>query len=173
MLTGTNINLWGVEQFDLPLIREWVSDSELVHSAALSLFLSGNAELEQWFRRIQQDPALKVFTIKTKEGQHVGNIELSNLDFRAGSGEVGMFLGEIQSRRKGYGKDALHTLLRFAFEELNLHRVSARVIEPNKIALAFFKECGFAEEGNVKDAYFSKGRYWDIIELGMLSKDFK
>lgn len=171
MLAGERVNLWGIEPFDLALIREWVSDPELVHLTMSSPFLSGSAELEKWYEQTQRDPTVRTFAIKTKDGVHVGNIGLEEIDVRAGSGELGIFLGREIDRRKGHGRDAVRTLLTFAFREMGLHRVSARVAVFNERALAFFRGCGFTEEGRLRESYLSRGTRWDVILLGMLARE--
>lgn len=173
MLSGQYVNLWAVEQFDLLRIKEWISDPELIKQASLSYYLSGSVEIEQWYRKIQNDSTVKVFAIKTKDGIHIGNIELSNLDFRAGNTEIGIFIGDTSYRNKGYGKDAVCTLLRFAFLEVNLHRIYARIAAFNERAILFFKSCGFIEEGKLREAYFCSGKYWDVLIYGLLGNEFK
>ena len=97
MLAGKLVNLWSIESFDLALTREWLLDPELVSLSALSPYLSSSFELEQWHQRLLNDPLLKVFAIKTKDGLHIGNIELSGWDMRARSAEIGLFTAEMLS----------------------------------------------------------------------------
>lgn len=172
MIAGKLVNLWSIEPFDLTLTREWLLDPELVRMCAVSPYSSCSFELEQWYQRVHNDPTLKVFAIKTKNGLHVGNIELSDLDVRSSSAEIGLFLGGKLCRRKGYGRDALNALLTFSFMEFNLHRIFARVASFNESGVVFFKSCGFVEEGRLRESYFSIGKYWDIVIMGILSNEF-
>lgn len=172
MLAGKLVNLWSIESFDLTLTREWLLDSELVGLCAVSPYLSSGFELDQWHQRLLNDPLLKVFAIKTKDGLHIGNIELSGWDVRASSAEIGLFLGNKQYRCKGYGRDAINTVLTFSFMEFNLHRIFARIASFNENGITFFKSSGFVEEGRLRESYFSNGKYWDVVLMGILVNEF-
>jgi RimJ/RimL family protein N-acetyltransferase len=63
--------------------------------------------------------------------------------------------------------------MRFAFSELNLHRLTARVPEYNLAALALFRKAGFVEEVRRREAYQRDARRWDDIHLGLLAADWQ
>jgi len=59
-------------------------------------------------------------------------------------------------------------LLRFAFNDLNLHRLS---VWPSADNLPFIQEvekAGFEEEARRREAVFHDGSYWDVICMGLL-----
>jgi RimJ/RimL family protein N-acetyltransferase len=64
-------------------------------------------------------------------------------------------------------------LLRFAFAEINMFRVSARVPEYNVAALGLFKKFGFAEEVRRRSALERDGRRWDLFVVGLLNDEWK
>ena len=68
---------------------------------------------------------------------------------------------------------ALSMLLRYAFHELNLYRVSISVGEDNPRAPAFFKRFGFTEEVRRRQALLRLGRRWDMIHLGLLQEEWQ
>ena len=80
---------------------------------------------------------------------------------------------ELDDRRKGYGREALALLLRFAFEEMNLHRLSANIPAYNTAALAFFQKFGFVEEIRRRQALQLDGQVWDAISLGLLRAEWQ
>src|SRR5262249_25879206 len=69
--------------------------------------------------------------------------------------------------------DAIRTLLRFAFDELNLHRVVLDVDERNERAIAAYKKCGFVEEGRLRDDRYAGGRYWATVVMGVMAEEFR
>jgi RimJ/RimL family protein N-acetyltransferase len=85
---------------------------------------------------------------------------------------VGIQIGERDYWGKGYGTDALQALLRFAFEELNLKRVSLSVLEGNARAMRSYEKCGFRYEGRQRHAWAYDGRRWDEIYMGLLRDEW-
>jgi RimJ/RimL family protein N-acetyltransferase len=73
---------------------------------------------------------------------------------------------------KGYGTDATHTMLRFAFTEMGLHRVTLGVADYNARARRVYEKCGFQVEGRLREAKFRDGRWCDNIIMGILDREF-
>ena len=85
---------------------------------------------------------------------------------------MGIGLGEREDWNKGYGTDAVRLILRFAFLELNVHRVSLSVFEYNPRAKRAYEKAGFVEEGRVRGALLREGRRWDEIFMGVLRPEW-
>jgi RimJ/RimL family protein N-acetyltransferase len=76
-------------------------------------------------------------------------------------------------RGKGYGTQALRMLLRFAFAELNLFRVTALVPEYNETAIALLKKFGFTREVCRRKSLERDGRRWDLYVFGLLKDEWQ
>lgn len=113
----------------------------------------------------------RVFAIETKDGQHIGNIEL-RINWVHRCAELGIPIGEKDYWGKGYGTDTVKTLLRFAFELLNLHRVYLQVAEFNTRGIRCYEKCGFVHEGRTRQGRFINGRYWDTLHMGILRDEW-
>jgi RimJ/RimL family protein N-acetyltransferase len=85
---------------------------------------------------------------------------------------MGIQIGERAYWGKGYGTDALRVLLRYAFAELNLYRVSLSVLEGNERAMRSYEKCGFRYEGCERQAWSYDGRRWDEIYMGLLREEW-
>jgi RimJ/RimL family protein N-acetyltransferase len=90
----------------------------------------------------------------------------------AARGVHGHQIGERDYWGKGYGTDALRVLLRYAFDELNLHRVSLSVLEGNERAMRSYQKCGFRYEGRQRQVWAYDGRRWDEIYMGLLRDEW-
>jgi RimJ/RimL family protein N-acetyltransferase len=86
---------------------------------------------------------------------------------------VGIGIGEPDYRGKGYGTDAMRVILRFAFMELNLHRVSLDVFEYNPRAIRSYEKAGFVIEGRKRRVVNRDGRRWDDIYMGILREEWE
>lgn len=171
MLIGERVRLRAIEHEDLPRCVAWLNDPEVIQYLTLYMPLSHEDE-ERWFEQYLQDPRRKVLAIETEEGEHIGNIGLEEIDWKNRCAELGIFIGDKQHWGQGYGTDAIRTLLRFAFEELNLNRVYLRVFAFNERARRCYLRCGFVEEGRQRQAHFTAGRYHDVILMSILRSEW-
>ena len=85
---------------------------------------------------------------------------------------VGIGIGERDYWGKGYGTQASKMLLRFAFAELNLFRVTANVAEYNEGAIALMKKLGFTEEVRRRQSLEREARRWDLLVFGLLKDEW-
>ncbi len=73
---------------------------------------------------------------------------------------------------RGLGTQALGLLLRFAFAELNLFRVTIVIPEYNQAALALVRKFGFLEEVRRRNAILCDERVWDLLVFGLLRSEW-
>ena len=86
---------------------------------------------------------------------------------------MGIQIGEREYWSKGYGTDALRVLLRYAFNELSLARISLSVLEGNARAMRSYEKCGFKYEGRERQAWIYDGRRWDEVYMGLLREEWQ
>jgi RimJ/RimL family protein N-acetyltransferase len=73
---------------------------------------------------------------------------------------------------KGYATEAVQIMLKFAFERLELHRVTAAIGPDNDASLAVVRKIGFLAEGRLRDHVFTNGAWRDSLLYSLLSDDF-
>jgi len=114
------------------------------------------------------------FTIRMRgDDRLVGFIKLFWVEWTNGNGFVELGIGDANDRGHGYGSEALRLVLRYAFAEINLFRLSVVIPEYNQAALHLFAKAGFVEEVRRREAYQRDGRYWDAIHLGLLREEWE
>jgi len=130
---------------------------------------------DEWFEDIQKKQGEEQYYlgIFTKEDELVGDIQVTNIDWKNRTAELGVGISKIEDRGKGYGSDASRTILKFGFEHLDLNRVSARTFEFNKPAIKLLEKNGFELEGREKEAAFISGDRYDRLIYGLLRSKFK
>ena len=95
------------------------------------------------------------------------------VDWANGNGFIRLGIGAVEDRRKGYGSQALSMLLRYAFGELNLYRVTAVVPAYNEGAIRLFQKFGFMEEVRRRKAIHRDGEFWDLVSFGLLNAEWR
>jgi len=132
---------------------------------------------KEWFEKDlveQQKNDELFFLIRTlEEDLTIGLIGLDGIQWVHGDAWVGIGLGEREYWGKGYGTDAMRILLRYAFEELNLHRLSLSVFEYNSRAIRSYEKVGFVIEGRARQFLNRDRRRYDMIFMGILRDEWK
>jgi RimJ/RimL family protein N-acetyltransferase len=75
-------------------------------------------------------------------------------------------------QKQGYGSDASRLLLRLAFDELNLNRLTVKIPAYNIPAIEFAKKFGFREEVRRREVILRDGRRWDLLLFGLLRSEW-
>ena len=75
--------------------------------------------------------------------------------------------------RKGIMTEAIAELLRFCFNDLNLHRVSANVTVGNEASAGLLKSLGFTQEGTWRDCVFWRGAFHSLWQFGLLEDEYR
>jgi RimJ/RimL family protein N-acetyltransferase len=175
MIYGQNVRLRGIEREDIPTFVRWFNDPE-VRQYLLMFTPMSTAQEERWFESAleRQDDYLFAIEAHIEDGWiHIGNCGLHRVDWKSRSAAFGIALGEKAYWGRGYGTDATRTLLRFAFHELNLHRVELEVFEYNPRARRCYEKAGFRHEGTRRQAHFHEGQYHDIHLMAILGGEFQ
>ena len=110
--------------------------------------------------------------IETKDSIAIGDIGLYGGAPEDRHASIGMMIGETAYWSQGYGSDALRSVLRFAFSEMNLHRVELEAHADNARGIAAYRKCGFVEEGVLRDASHRAGAWKDHVVMAVLSEEF-
>jgi RimJ/RimL family protein N-acetyltransferase len=131
-------------------------------------------QYEKLEKQMEEDKNFYYFTIRAREDDHlIGRAIIQWIEWANGGGFIRLGIGEAQDRGKGYGTQALRMLLRFAFAELNLFRVTALVPEYNQAAVALLKKFGFTQEVCRRKSLERDGRRWDLYVFGLLRDEWQ
>ena len=103
----------------------------------------------------------------------IGFAGLDQIGWTHGTARLTLSIGEVDDWGKGYGREALRMILRYAFGELNLYRVGTSTFEYNERGLRFLQKAGFQIEVRQRESIHRDGRRWDGIWLGMLREEWE
>src|SRR3990172_7331063 len=157
-LRGEHIILRPLEREHLARCVKWFNDSDVTY------FLGREGPLTMDEEEIY---ALHVDDV------HVGNVGLHRIDRMNRKADVGIVIGERNYWSKGYGTDAMRTILRYAFDRLRLHKVSLDVLEYNTRALRSYEKCGFVHEGVRRDELLKGKRFVNLVRMSLLESEFR
>lgn len=164
---------------DPAIEAKWTHDSEFMRMLDTTPARPMSAALirkqyEKLEKRIDENKNIYHFMIRAKmDDRLIGTAEVQRIEWTNGNCFLRLGIGAAEDRGKGYGTQALGMLLRFAFAELNLFRVSAMVPEYNEIAIALLNKFGFAQEVCRRKALERDGRRWDLYVFGLLKDEWQ
>ena len=179
LFEGKDIRFGPIDYEKDPEIEsKWTHDSEFMrmyqmepaHPMSAAMMKKKYEKLE---KEIEEDKNIYYFTIRAREDDRlVGKAVINRIEWSNGNGWIELGIGSLEDRRKGYGAQAVQMLLRFAFAELNLYRLTARVQEYNQAGIALLKKFGFTEEVRRRQALDRDGRRWDLLIFGLLKDEW-
>ncbi|GFZ29920.1 N-acetyltransferase [Clostridium zeae] len=101
----------------------------------------------------------------------IGYFSLGNLDEEANKCEIGYGLNRTFWNR-GYGTEAIKTLIKFSFEKVKVNRIEATVTFGNDASVKALIKSGFLQEGILRERTLIKGVLVDDVILALLRRDY-
>lgn len=165
MVAGELVVLRPFDRPHLERTRAWVNDPEISRLLDRARPVS-DVDHERWFEALRGADDQLYFGVHTRaDDRHVGNVWLWGIDWRHRKAEVRVLLAEPGH---GLGTEAIRLLAGHAFERLNLHKLYAYVLAPNRRAQRAFEKAGFSVEGVLKEDRWAGSGYCDVHLLGRL-----
>lgn len=180
LFEGQDIGFGPIDHEKDPEIEsKWTHDSEYMRMMETAPARPMSAavikkQYEKLEKQIEENKNLYQFMIRAKtDDRLIGKAVIQWIEWTNSNGFIRIGIGAAEDRRKGYGTQALRMLLRFAFAELNLFRLTAIVPEYNEAAIALLKKFGFVQEVCRRSSLERDGRRWDLYVFGLLGEDWR
>jgi len=151
-LHGERILLRPIVMADAKRFARWFSDPA-VHKFTLRRRVTLKEE-RQWIRGLKRKEK-HFFAIDTRDGAHIGSVGL-----------------HVLYKNRGFGTDAMKTILRYGFQKLKFHRIELGVYAYNPRAIHVYKRLGFKYEGRQRRAIRWRNAYYDRLIMGMLREEW-
>jgi len=177
ILTGTLVRLSAVDADEFSkAFASWRRDSEFIRlMSTRPMRLGSQKDAQKSLEKELEEQELDQhwFTIRTlTEDKLLGDIGLYVVSWPGRDAFVTLGLGERDFWGKGYGTDAMNLILRYAFMEVNLQRVTLTVFEYNPRAIRSYEKAGFCHEGRLRKFLNREGRRWDMLFMSILREEW-
>ena len=143
MLVSAEIKLRTLEDTDLDFLFSLENDKSLWAVSGTTEPFS-LVQLANYISHAKQDIAIAEqfrFVIDW-QGKAIGCIDLYEYNFKRQNAGVGIVILK-QYRRKGFAKQSLTLLIKYAWEKLHLKQLHTGIFSDNKASLALFQSVGF------------------------------
>ena len=166
---GNGIYLRGLSEEDLEgNWYRWFNDAEVTYYQDKGYFPNTREKQREYYRGIEASSSDVVLAIvETESGRHIGNVGLHHIEWIHRTAALGIVIGEKDAWGKGFGKEAWRLITEYGFETLNLHKITAAVLDGHDASLACAVASGFDLEGTQKEQMYRHGRYYNLILVGL------
>jgi RimJ/RimL family protein N-acetyltransferase len=155
-INGKKIKLREKKLSDVRNDYRWQTDLELSElDATATLEASFSAYLLDYSSNIhRKDHRRFPLAIDTLEGRHIGNCTCYDINIGKAEAQVGIMIGDKDYWGKGYGTDAVKTLVGHIYKTSDFNRLYLKTLDWNNRAQKCFSKCGFTTYGTLKrDGY--------------------
>jgi len=153
------------QRSDIDFWLKWVNDLKVTKGLIIDPPLTRKDE-EDFYENFQKNLKNILLTIEDKSSKKpIGNVSISvnHTELNQFSADFGLMIGEKDFWNKGLGSEIVKTILKFAFEKLNLIKVQLRVFAENKAAIRIYEKCGFKKVGELKKEVYKKDGFHDCF----------
>ncbi|MHB1156617.1 MAG: GNAT family N-acetyltransferase [Phycisphaerales bacterium] len=169
---GERIYFRPVEPEDEPLLRRWINDPRVWSTLGHRLPINAVRERE-FIDNCGKDDKNIIFGVVVRDGEQlIGTCGLHGIHAVNRNATYGLVIGDVEQHGCGYGTETTKLALKFAFEELNLHRVELTVFDFNQRAIRAYEKAGFVREGCHRQAFYRHGQFHDVLRYGVLHEDW-
>jgi RimJ/RimL family protein N-acetyltransferase len=173
-LVGERIELRRHARENYRLYGEWYGDPEIWRLTSWAAAPLSPSAVERLFADRELSGTDDSFAIHLKDEEDpIGVISLMNISEANDSAELSVILGHPEDRHHGYGAEAIDTILRYAFDDIELNRVGLSVFEFNEEAISTYERVGFREEGRLRQALKRDDLYYDTILMCVLRSEWR
>ncbi len=106
-----------------------------------------------------------------RSGNIIGKIQLSNIVMGVFRSAFAGYSIDQEEQGKGYMKEALNLIVKYAFEEMELHRIEASTLMDNFKSQGVLKGCGFKMLGLNEKYLFINGQWRDHYTFYLCSQN--
>ena len=168
------VSLRELAREDVPIVNRWRQDRDLVDGlGAPARYISEDVD-QAWFEDYlrQRGAYVRCVILVDGEPEPVGLVSLTGIDAVHRRAEMHLLIGRRDLHGRGIGTAATRQMLGHAFGDLNLHRVFLSVLAHNAAAIRVYEKSGFIREGVARESAYKRGKYEDMVQMGILAREF-
>ncbi|KOP78629.1 spermidine N1-acetyltransferase [Lysinibacillus sp. NPDC094403] len=164
-----SIKLRPLEREDLKYVHKLNNDSRIM-SYWFEEPYESFVELQDLFEKHIHKQSERRFIVE-KEKEILGLVELVEIDLIHRNAEFQIII-DPNSQGRGYAYSATILAMKYAFHILNLHKLYLIVDKQNEKAIYIYKKAGFHIEGELKEEFFTEGKYRDALRMCIFQYEF-
>ncbi len=175
ILRGERVRLTAMRPDDAAtLARWWDQGAFMRHYDSTPAVPRTEAQIAKSIEEHQTRAEAFLLAIRRSDDDTLlGQLEFDGISWPHRTTFFSIVILDPEQRGQGYGQEALELGLRFAFHEINLHRVALTVFAYNTRAIALYERLGFVHEGTHREFLERDGQRHDMLLYGLLRREWE
>ena len=168
MLKGDVVYLRAIEKSDLQQLLDWRNHVEFRKFFREYRELNSENQ-ERWFeQKVMGDKSTIMFSIvDLKTGELLGACGLCYIDWINRNADFSIYIGKDNLYiDDDFAIDAAKIMMKYAFDELNLHRLWTEIYDIDEKKKKMYDRLGFVLEGRHKETHWTEGKWVDSLYYG-------
>jgi len=171
-IQGKNVFLDSINLSEIKKIYDWKNNKELCDFIGSTYKPISLFQIEDWLIKNQNDSNQVMFGIYTNEDNNfIGIVRLMFINWVNRNTELGIFIGENEYQSKGFGKEILSLVSKYAFNTINLNKIYLKVSISNERAVNLYKSFNFEIEGVLKKHFFINNKFEDVNMMSLFKNE--
>jgi RimJ/RimL family protein N-acetyltransferase len=179
IFSGEHIHLGKVDpERDAAIEATWMNDPAYAEDRLpLPIRLVSESELKQKLqaeiKRADEFNTNVLFALRANLDDHlVGFLRIYSILWNQRSARMRVLYGG-KGIMELYGQEIISLSLNYVFREMNLNRVTLIYPEYRQMEMDLLHAEGFAEEVRRRSAHYYHGKYWDLVHIGIIARDWR
>ncbi len=160
---------------DDSMLKYWIAD-EKIQSLYSEPVYSTKAEvkglLDKYISSYDKEDYYRWAVIDKETNECIGQIAYFLVDSKNNFAEIEYCIGSAFQCR-GFATEATKAIIKFGFEQINLHKVQICTKTINNPSKRVIEKCGFTYEGTLRDYFFMDNRYVGRLYFSMLRDEYE
>lgn len=160
LIEGKRVSIRPAKLSDAKCLAQYFNETKHYLGASTVKDMTITAE-RNFIRDANKKQNLYFFVITLLDTQTIiGSISITDINTHDNIAVTGTMIGESYTNH-GYGTEAKHLLLDFAFNTLNLRKLYSKVYGYNERSRTYSLKCGYIHEATLSEKKLYQKKYWD------------
>lgn len=170
---GNKVKLRAIEKEDSAFLLDMINSTELEYWVVGSSVPTSSIQQGNWIDKAENSLDTIRLVVEDSDGCSIGFANLVQIDQINRSAVHGVkFASDF--RGKGFAKDTVKAIMKYAFETLNLNRLESTILEYNEASIGLYtKACGWNIEGVKRQAIYKNGKYNDLVLIAITKQVYE
>jgi L-amino acid N-acyltransferase YncA len=128
--------------------------------------------LDSWYWNFLDNKGIRLYySLKNDPEKIIGDISLSEIIYGPFCSCFLSYMQDENESGKGYASEVVSAVIKYAFDELKLHRIEANIMPRNSKSLKLVERLGFKNEGLAEKYLNINGKWEDHLHYVLLNPE--
>ena len=157
------------------MLKYWISDPEIQSLYSEPVYTTKEEVkelLDQYIFSYEKENYYRWAIITKETNQCIGQIAYFLVDEKNNFAEIEYCIGAA-FQCKGFATEATKAVIKYGFENINLHKVQICTKTINEPSKRVIEKCGFTYEGTLRDYFCVKDEYIGRLYYSILESEYQ